>query len=182
MPPRQQPQAPGDCTPRLPSACSLQLGGDPACARHPAWAHHAGIHGSRQRGKGVLSRCCVALRLAPCPLFPSSSHGFLTFRPPCLFIALASSEGADRPVVEVLLMVPWVVLSELDLLKHSERKVQSAAARNALHRLRALTARRDTCVRLQPAAEHQQVGGGCRLVVGVAEAAVGWTCGCPRLV
>jgi predicted ribonuclease YlaK len=63
-------------------------------------------------------------------------------------------------VVEVLLMVPWVVLSELDLLKHSERKAQAAAARNALHRLRALTARRDTCVRLQPAAEHQQVGGG----------------------
>lgn len=48
--------------------------------------------------------------------------------------------------------------SELDRLKHSQRKHIVESALHALHRLRVLTSSRDAFVRLQPAGEHQQVG------------------------
>jgi predicted ribonuclease YlaK len=69
--------------------------------------------------------------------------------------------------VEVLLLVPWVVLSELDALKGSTRKQQAESARHALHRLRALTAERDTYIKAQPVAEHARVGVplGCSLLL-----------------
>ena len=50
--------------------------------------------------------------------------------------------------------------SELDLLKGSNRREQAGSARRALRRLHALTSMRDSFVRLQPAKEHAQVGGG----------------------
>lgn len=62
------------------------------------------------------------------------------------------TQGA--PLLEVLLLVPWVVLNELDRLKDGRAKVQSGSARLALRRVRALTADRDAYMRVQTAAEH----------------------------
>ena len=78
-------------------------------------------------------------------------------------LAAAAAEAASQaqPAVEALLVVPWVVLNELDVIKDSKRKQAAApAARRALHRLRALTTQRDSYVRGQSAAEHHKVGGG----------------------
>ena len=70
--------------------------------------------------------------------------------------------------MEVLLLVPWVVLSELDALKGSTRKQQAESARHALHRLRALTAERDTYIKAQPAAEHARVSAAAGWLGGLA--------------
>ncbi len=61
--------------------------------------------------------------------------------------------GAEAGV-EVALLVPWVVVNELDALKDCGREPTASAARRALGRLRALAAGREARVRLQPAAEH----------------------------
>jgi hypothetical protein len=61
--------------------------------------------------------------------------------------------GAEAGV-EVALLVPWVVVNELDALKDCGREPTASAARRALGRLRALAAEREARVRLQPAAEH----------------------------
>ncbi|EFN54158.1 hypothetical protein CHLNCDRAFT_135567 [Chlorella variabilis] len=70
--------------------------------------------------------------------------------------AATQASGEGKPVVEVLLLVPWIVLCELDLLKGSNRREQAGSARRALRRLHALTSMRDSFVRLQPAKEHAQ--------------------------
>jgi rRNA-processing protein FCF1 len=62
--------------------------------------------------------------------------------------------GADHQRVEAALLVPWVVLNELDKLKDGEKRAQADVARRALRRLRALTAERDGYVHCQTAAEH----------------------------
>jgi rRNA-processing protein FCF1 len=66
---------------------------------------------------------------------------------------------SSGPRVEVLLLVPWIVLNELDRLKdagHGGRGT-SDAARLALRRIRALTSARDSFVHAQSAAEHEKV-------------------------
>lgn len=70
-----------------------------------------------------------------------------------VFQSLASA----APSLEVLLLVPWVVLNELDRLKDASSQSRAAAARLALRRLRALTAERDSFVHTQSAAEHARV-------------------------
>ncbi|KAL4535144.1 hypothetical protein Ndes2526B_g06054 [Nannochloris sp. 'desiccata'] len=80
------------------------------------------------------------------------SHMSFTER---IFGKLASS----GPRVEVLLLVPWIVLNELDRLKDAGggggRGGRSDAARLALRRIRALTSDRDSFVHAQSAAEHE---------------------------
>lgn len=71
--------------------------------------------------------------------------------------AAADAAAAGTPALEAQLVVPWVVLNELDRLKGSgSRPEAAAAARRALHRLRVLTVERDAWVRGQPAAEHRR--------------------------
>jgi rRNA-processing protein FCF1 len=83
------------------------------------------------------------------------SHMSFTER---VFEKLASS----GPRVEVLLLVPWIVLNELDRLKDAfggggGGRDTSHAARLALRRIRALTSDRDSFVHTQSAAEHEKV-------------------------
>jgi len=82
------------------------------------------------------------------------SHMSFTER---IFEKLASS----GPRVEMLLLVPWIVLNELDRLKDvgggGGRGGRSDAARLALRRIRALTSDRDSFVHAQSAAEHEKV-------------------------
>ncbi|GAB4821875.1 hypothetical protein N2152v2_008921 [Parachlorella kessleri] len=71
-----------------------------------------------------------------------------------------SSDGgslSNGPLVEALLVIPWIVLNELDKLKHSPRLEQAESARYALTRIRQLTSARDTFMRVQTAAEHAKV-------------------------
>ena len=76
--------------------------------------------------------------------------------------------AGSGPRVEVLLLVPWIVLNELDKLKDapgggsggSSGRGRSDAARLALRRIRALTADRDSFVHAQSAAEHEKVVAG----------------------
>lgn len=80
------------------------------------------------------------------------SHMSFTER---IFEKLASS----GPRVEMLLLVPWIVLNELDRLKDAGggRGGRADAARLALRRIRALTSDRDSFVHAQSAAEHEEV-------------------------
>lgn len=64
--------------------------------------------------------------------------------------------AGGAPALEVQLLVPWVVLNELDRLKDGGRAAQAEAARRALRRLRALTTERDGYCRGQSAAEHEK--------------------------
>jgi rRNA-processing protein FCF1 len=60
------------------------------------------------------------------------------------------------PAIEAVLVIPWVVLCELDRLKDAKgRPPQAAAARRALARIRILSATRDAVVRVQSASEHE---------------------------
>ena len=70
-----------------------------------------------------------------------------------VFQSLASA----GPSLEVLLLVPWVVLNELDRLKDASSQSTAGASRLALRKLRALTAERDSFVHTQSAAEHARV-------------------------
>jgi hypothetical protein len=56
-----------------------------------------------------------------------------------------------------MVVVPWIVLCELDKLKASHVRTTELAARLALQRLRVLTAERDRIVHPQTATEHARV-------------------------
>lgn len=59
--------------------------------------------------------------------------------------------------LELMVIVPWIVLCELDKLKASRVRATEQAARLALRRLRILTSERDRIVHSQTATEHARV-------------------------
>jgi rRNA-processing protein FCF1 len=62
------------------------------------------------------------------------------------------------PAMETLLLVPWIVLCELDKLKdHKHERLLADAARFALRRLRLLISQRDSFVKAQSSMEHARI-------------------------
>lgn len=64
----------------------------------------------------------------------------------------------QSPAIEAILLVPWIVLCELDKLKdHKNERLLADAARLALRRLRLLISQRDSFVKAQSSMEHAQI-------------------------
>lgn len=62
------------------------------------------------------------------------------------------------PAMEIILLVPWIVLCELDKLKdHKHERILADAARFALRRLRLLISQRDSFVKAQSSMEHARM-------------------------
>ena len=103
-------------------------------------------------GEGSNDHCCLSVHRSastPGQVPGSAAHPPATSQLLCADACSAATAHTLSPSPSCH--------SELDKLKGSGRRGSAESARHALHRLRVLTAERDSFVRAQTSAEHMQV-------------------------